>query len=141
MLYIILALVFYTAVTLLGAVASRNIDSNIVTAIMNGISAIIPIVAVIPMLNKKVAENGKFGILIAVIGGVCIALFSMAINKSYAGNKVGIVTPIVFGGTIFLSTLISYFFLKEKVSFIQGIGLVLMGMGMLFVIYTKATGK
>ena len=38
----------------------------------------------------------------------------MTLNKSYSENKVAIVAPIVFGGAIFLSAILSSLFLKKK---------------------------
>lgn len=141
MIYIFLALVFYTVAILLGAAASRNANTNLVSAIMNTISAVIPVALVASLLSKKFIISQKFGVLMAVAGGVCVALFVMAINKAYSFNKVGIVAPIVFGGAIFLSTILSYFIFKEKVSQLQFIGLIILGVGFGFVIYARATGR
>jgi len=49
-------------------------------------------------LDKKIVENGKFGIIMAILGGISVALFVMTINKSFQVNKVAMVSPIVFGG-------------------------------------------
>src|SRR5438445_12999442 len=97
MLYIILALLLYTAAILIGTFASRITDSNLVTAIVNIVSTIIPTIVVFPILNRKLFENAKLGIVMAVVGGIIIALFTMALNKSFAVNKVEIVSQIVFG--------------------------------------------
>ena len=98
MVFIILAALFYTGAILLSTFASRAINSNLVSAIVNGVSAIIPVLVVIPLLGKKLSENGKLGVITAVLSGICIALFAMSLNKSFQINKVGIVSPIVFGG-------------------------------------------
>jgi len=141
MLYIILALFFYAIAIVIGAIASRNTDSNLVSAIMNAISTIIPLAVVIPILNRKFFENGKFGIMMAIIAGIAIALFTMALNKSFQVNKVAIVSPIVFGGAIFLSAILSYIFLKEKITLVQGAGLILLFIALTLITYSKATGK
>jgi uncharacterized membrane protein len=141
MLYIILALLFYTAAIMLGTIASRNTNSNLVSAIMNAISAIIPIIVVFPIVNKKLFESGKLGILMAVLSGIAIAFFTLALNKSFQVNKVAIVSPIVFGGAIFLSAILSAIFFKEKVSTFQMFGLAFLGMGLITIIYAAATGK
>ena len=85
--------------------------------------------------------DGKLGIIYALIGGIAIALFTMALTKSFALNKVAIVSPIVFGGSIFLSAIISFFLFKEKISMYQGIGLAFLGVGILFILYARMTGK
>jgi drug/metabolite transporter (DMT)-like permease len=65
----------------------------------------------------------------------------MALNKSFSLNKVGIVTPVVFGGAIFLSTILSYFIFKEKITGIQGLGLAFLAIGFILIIYAKATAS
>ena len=122
MLYIILALLFYTAAIMLGTIASRNTNSNIVTAIMNAISAILPTMVILPIVNKKLILDGKLGIIMAILGGIAITFFTLSINKSYQVNKVAIVAPMVFGGAIFLSAILSAIFFKEKISPIRIIG-------------------
>jgi len=123
MIYIILALLFYSAAIMFGAYASRNANSNLVSAVMNILSAVIPIAVIIPLLSKKLIGDSRLGILYAAIAGVAIALFTMALNKSYSVNKVAIVAPIVFGGAIFLSAILSSIFFKEKIGLLQGVGL------------------
>jgi len=141
MIYIILAMLLYTAAILFGATASRHADTNLVTAITNTISALIPIVVVVHSLTKKTFSNYKFGIVMALLSGLAVGLFVMALNKSFSVNKVGIVTPIIFGGAIFLSTILSYFIFKEKVSALQGLGLVFLAAGFIIIIYARATAK
>lgn len=141
MIYIILAMCLYTVVILAGATSARHIDTNLATAITNIVSAFIPVVVAIHFAAKKTITSNRFGILMAVLTGVAAALFVMTLNKSFSLNKVGIVAPIVFSGAIFLSTLLSYFIFKEKVSFIQGIGLLLLAAGFITIIYAQAIGK
>lgn len=141
MIYIILAMVFYAVAIVLGAAASRNANTNLAAAITNLISAVVPIVAIVPLMGKQLFADSKRGIIFAVLGGVSIAFFVMAINKSYAVNKVGIVAPIVFGGAIFLSTVLSYFIFKEKISLLQFVGLMFLAIGFGVIIYARAVGK
>ena len=141
MVYLILALLFYTSAILLGTTAARNANTNLVSGIVNTISAIIPVAISIPLFTKRTFTSQKYGILMAVLGGITIAFFTMALNKSFTQNKVGIVTPIVFGGAIFLSTILSYFFFKEKSTLLEAIGLSLLGVGLILIIYARATSK
>ena len=141
MVFIILALLFYSAAIMFGAYASRNANSNLVSAVMNILSAVIPIAVVIPILSKKLIGDSRLGILYAAIAGVAIALFTMALNKSYSVNKVAIVAPIVFGGAIFLSAILSNIFFKEKIGLLQGLGLGFLGIGLILIIYARATVK
>jgi multidrug transporter EmrE-like cation transporter len=139
MIYHILALLLYTAAILLGAVASRAANTNLVGGITNVIGAIIPLIVAAPLLNAKSLQSQKFGVAMAALGGICIALFVMTLNKSFTENKVGIVTPIVFGGAIFLSTVISYFLFKEKLTALETTGLGVLGLGLIIVIYARST--
>lgn len=141
MIYIILAMVFYAVAIMFGAAASRNANTNLAAAITNLVSAVVPLVVITPLLGKKLFVNQKLGIVFAVFGGVAIAFFVMAINKAYSVNKVGIVAPVVFGGAIFLSTILSYFIFKEKVSALQLVGLILLAVGFGTVIYARAVGR
>lgn len=141
MLYIFLATIFYSGVVIFATFASRAINSNLVTAIVNTVSALIPIAIVLPLLGKRLLENDKLGLIAAVFAGVCVAFFALSLNKSFQANKVAIVTPIVFGGMIFLTSILSYFLFKEKVSLIQFSGLTFLGIGLLLIIYASYTGK
>lgn len=141
MIFIILAMLLYTAVIMLGAVASRNANTNLVTAISNTFSAFIPLAVSVHLLNKKELVSNKYGVYFAVLAGLTVGLFVMALNKSYSLNKVGIVAPIVFGGAIFLSTILSYFLFNEKVSLLQFIGLALLGLGFVLIIIAQLQAK
>jgi len=141
MVYIFLALISYSTAIIVGTYASRAVYTNVVAALMNIISAIIPTVAAIPFLGKVNIQNQRLGLLAAIAGGVLIALFSLALTKSYSQNKVAIVIPIIFGGSIVLSAILSYFFFKEKITLFQGTGLILMVIGLIIITYARVTGK
>lgn len=142
MTYIIAAMLFYTLVIMAGAIASRNADFRIVNALANFISAVIPIGLVIAMFGKsETFQNSKIGIIFAIITGIAVAIFGLALTKSYVTSKVAIVAPIVFGGSIFLSAILSAIIFKERVSTVQFVGLVLLGLGLSLIIYAKATNS
>lgn len=141
MVYLVLACLLYTAAVLAGTTASRNANTNVVAAITNIVSIIIPIAVAAPALSKKAITNHKYGLWMAALGGIFIGLFVLALNKSFSENKVGIVTPIIYGGTIFLSTVISYFIFKEKITALEGAGLVFVLIGLIIVTYARATNS
>ena len=141
MIYIIIALIFYSVLIMFGTIASRMADTNLVAAIENIVSGILPILVAIPILNGKTIQNQKVGLLIAVGVGILLAFFTMFLNKAYATNKVAIVAPIVFGGSIFITAILSYFFFKEKISLFQGIGLAFLAIGLIFVTFARFTGR
>lgn len=141
MIYIFVALICYTAALLFVTAAARNLNTNLSTAIINVVSAIVPIVISIPILSKKSLASQRFGVSMAVLAGIMIALYGLAFAKGISINKVGVVAPVVFGGAIFLSTILSYFIFKEKVSQLQLIGLLFLALGFSLVIYARATGR
>lgn len=141
MIWIILAMLLYSVAIVLATAASRNVNTNIAAAIINAVSAAIPIAVAIPLLSKKVVHDQKFGIIMATLAGVLIAFFVMAINKGYATNKVGVVAPVVFGGAIFISAVISAFVFKERPTMLEAVGLSILAAGFVLIIYARATGK
>lgn len=141
MIYIFLASIFYASAIMFGVVASRSMNTNLSATIVNVVSAILPITIVYPLLNAKTFQGSQKGIIYSLITGVFITLFTLALTKSYSVNKVGIVTPIVFGGAIFLTTTLSYFFYSEKVSKIQLYGLLFLALGFGLIIYARWAGR
>lgn len=137
MLYIILAIIAYTIAILIATAASRSANTNLVTAVINTVSAVIPILVVAPLLTKEFVVSQKYGILLAVAGGVMIAVFSMALNRSYALVPIGIVAPLVFGGSIVLSAIGGYFIFGEKISAMQLLGLTLVSIGLVVIVYAR----
>lgn len=138
MIFIFVAMFCYAIAIIFGAAAARHANTNLAAAVTNIVSAIVPIMVAVPLLSKRTISSQRFGILMALLAGVMVAFFVMALNKSYDLNKVGIVTPIVFGGAIFLSTLMSYFIFKEKIGQLQFIGLVVLAIGFSIVTYARA---
>ncbi len=141
MVYIILAMLLYTAAIMFATTASRTANTNLITAVINTVSSIIPLALVVPLLNKQTIQHQKFGVTMAAVAGVFIALYALTIAKGYATNKVAIVVPVVFGGSIFLSAILSYVIFKEKISQMQGIGLLVLGVGLGLIIYSRLTGR
>jgi drug/metabolite transporter (DMT)-like permease len=141
MIWIIISMLCFSVALLAISTASRHIDSTLVSAVLNTVSAIVPVILVLSFSAKKSVESNKFGIAMAALAGVFIAAYGITLAKSYSVNKVGIVTPIIFGGSIFLTTLLSYFIFKEKVSLLQGVGLAFLFIGFGVITYARVTAK
>lgn len=139
MVYLLLALVFYTAAIMVGTSAARNANTNLVSALGNLVSAILPIAIVIPVLAKKTFHSQKYGLWMAVLGGFLVSIFVLLLNKSFTQNKVGIVVPVVYGGSILLSTILSILIFKEKVTAVEAFGLSFVLVGIVIIIYARAT--
>lgn len=141
MIYIILATIFYTGAILLGTLAARNANAVVVATVMNATSALLPLLIAFPVIMKNGFSHQRTGILYALLTGVAIALFTLALNKSYAEHKVAIVAPLVFGGAIFLSAILSVVVFKEKISPLQGFGLGVLLLGFVLIIYARVSGR
>lgn len=138
MLYLFLAVLLFTAISLLAAAASRRANTNAIALIMNTFSVLIPMVVLAPALFKKSIDIDRPAWLMAIVAGLCVGLYAMTINKSLMLNKVGIVTPVVFGGAILLTTVLSYFIFKETLKGFELIGLVCILAGIGFIIYARS---
>src|SRR3989344_4503258 len=113
MVYLFLAVILYSLSLLIGASASRNANTNLVSFINTAFSVIIPFIVIAPSLSKKMFASQKYGVLMAILSGLVVSLFVLALTKSFTQNKVGIITPVVFGGAILITTVVSYFVFKE----------------------------
>jgi drug/metabolite transporter (DMT)-like permease len=140
-IYILLALFLYTAVIVLVTAASRHVDNRLVALIQVAMSVVIPAIMVVVALGKKTLSYDRFGISMAILGGLGTGLFAWAMVKSYSEIKVGIVAPVVFGGAIFFSTMLSYFIFKEKIGQLQFVGLLFLAIGFSIIIYARVTAK
>jgi len=141
MIYIILSLLLYTAVTLLGTAAARHADPTLAAAIVAAASAVIPAIAAASIVVRKTVRGESFGLWMAVLGGLAVGLFTLSLLKAFSQNKVGVVTPIVFGGAIFLSTILSYFVFKEKITAPEVVGLAFLAVGFCIIIYARAVAS
>lgn len=134
-------MLLYTTITIVGTVASRSMNPALAGVIEAVVSGIVAAVIIAPFLSKKELAVSRFGVFMAVSAGIMIGLFTIAVLKSFSVNKVGVVAPVVLGGSIFLSTILSVYFFKEKITILQSVGLLLMGGGLLVLIYARAVGK
>lgn len=107
------------------------------TAVVHTLAAIVPVALLYPQMSRLGEIFTKQGLFFSLIAGLFIGIFGIVIGKAYAANNVGIVVPIVFGGSIFLSTVLSYFIFGEKVGAIQSVGLGLIFLGLYLVVYTR----
>lgn len=141
MIYLILALLLFTAMNLISVAASRNANTNLVSllTIIGGLVA--PLIAVIPTLSKQSFHTQKFGIWMGLLAGLLVGCYALVLNKSFTENKIAIVIPIIFGGAILSTSILSYIIFKEKISVIEGMGLVCVLIGLAIIIYARATAN
>lgn len=140
MIYIALATIFYSAFLIINTIAARVIDPVFAAAIVTGVSAIIPIVVAVRAQSQTLTPAQ--GVWAAVAAGFCIALYSIFLNRSFTTEKVGVVVPIVYGGSLVITTLLSLVVFRERIGTLQAIGLVVMMIGIGIVIYARiAAGR
>jgi uncharacterized membrane protein len=142
MLYLILSMFIFTGVILTATAASRHVNSNVVSLITEAVSVIAPLVLVIFTVSKKTVSGHGYGLWMAALSGLLVGFYVLTFNKALTENKVGVVAPVIFGGGLFLSAVLSYFLFNEKLGVLEAIGLVLMLAGLLTIIYARAvTGQ
>lgn len=139
MVYILAAIFFYSCAILLSTKASRSGDSSFVTTIINLVSFVLPLVIIAPSVSRQFLADNKLALIWAVATGFAIAIFTLFINKAFQVEKVGIVSPMVFGGAIAISSLGSYLIFGDKLNLVQLIGLGLVVVGVLVIAWSKAT--
>ncbi|MCA9328847.1 hypothetical protein KC959_03675 [Candidatus Saccharibacteria bacterium] len=137
MVYIFISLFTYSLGILVATYANRHANVSLVALIVNITSISIPLLLI---LTAKAGDkvSTKSGLAAAIAGGVIISVFTLALGKSYEQNNVAIVAPIVFGGSIVITTVASYFLFKEKIVPLQGLGLLLVAIGLGLVVYSRA---
>lgn len=140
-MYIIAALFLYTAAILLGTFASRHAGAALVSLITNIVAVVAGIAFVAAEMTHSTAVNQRSGLIAAGLGGLAIGAFTVFLNKSFATSNVAIVSPVVFGGAIVLTAILGTIIFKERISPYQVVGLILVTMGLITIIYAKATGK
>lgn len=141
MIYILFSMVCYSVFLIFIGIASRRLESSAVNMIGNISAAIIPTIIFFTTSNISKIKSDKYGLITSIIAGVFITFYGLFLSKSFTTDKVAIISPIVYGGTILISAIAGIYVFKEKITMIQGIGLVLILTGIAFVIYAKSTGK
>lgn len=142
-LFAIIALVFYTLFQVFIGQSGGKIDANLSAFIFNGLGAIIPITLYfLYKLSKKTSAvpSTKMGVIYSVLGGVAIAIFSIALVKAFEkGGNISLVIPLVYGGSIVLSALIGSIWFEEKVDAWHLLGLVLISLGFVVIVLANST--
>lgn len=140
MIYIALATIFYSVFIIANTIAARVIDPVFAAAVVTAVSAIIPVVVAIRA--QTLTLTPLQGVGVAFSAGICVALYSIFLNRAFATEKVGVVVPIVYGGSLVITTLLSLVVFRERIGTLQAVGLVLMTIGIGIVIYARtAAGR
>lgn len=132
---IILATITYALYEIFAAKAGGRIESSLSAVIVNGLGALLPLLAfgLARAAHKTAEATQQSGIVFSILAGIAIAAFSVVFVKIFAqGGDMSYVIPIIYGGAIILSTIAGIALYKESVSPLQlaGIGVIAAGVAM-----------
>jgi drug/metabolite transporter (DMT)-like permease len=136
MIYVFLALLTYSVAMMFATYANRHANVSWVSLIVNAISISAPLILLLAAKEGDKVST-KSGILAAIAGGLLISVFTLLLGKSYELNNVAVVGPIVFGGSIVLTSVASYFIFKEKIVPLQAAGLLFVVIGLGLVVFSR----
>lgn len=132
-LLIVIATLGYAAFQFFSAKAGGKIDGGLVPVIVNLVGVFAPLALLLgKIMNKgQLLPTQRTGMIYAILAGFSIAAFAVAFHKIFQhGGNLSVVSPLIFGGAIALSTLLSLIFLKETVSAQHILGIVLVFVGL-----------
>ena len=135
---ILIATVAYALFLVAISRASIFTDSNLVAAIINALGTFVPLGLFFLSGATLDGDNNARGIAWAVAGGVGVAVFIMALAQIFSiGGNVGFVTPMVYGGSIGLATIITWLVYREQISLWHFAGLLLVSSGIACIVYAR----
>jgi uncharacterized membrane protein len=144
-LLILLGIVFYVGYNLSVAQAGGNIDARLNAAIVNTIATLLPLTYYVFLVMNRPAQVIKAnprGYLFSVLGGICIAVFSVTIVLIFqVGGNVSYVIPLIYGCSIMLASLVGIFVLKEPVNIFSLLGFILITCGIFLMAYSKVSSS
>jgi uncharacterized membrane protein len=133
--------VFYAGFQIFSRLAGGKIDGFLVPIIINLVAVFIPLFVYVQQKAKgsTFLATTRPGLVYAVFAGASIALFAISFAKIFqkSGN-LAFVSPIIFGGSILLSTLFGALLLKEQMSPLHIVGFIAILFGIGLIILAKA---
>jgi len=91
------------------------------------------------MIYNYFPEEKYLKLIFSVIAGIAIAIFSVVFVKLFEkGGNMSFVIPLVYGGSIVLTSIVSHVWLSEKISLWNLVGLVVISFGFLIIVTSKA---
>lgn len=139
---VVAATMSYALFQFFSAKAGGKIDGSIVPIVVNLVAIIVPLLIYYYLKNSEshsFIPNTKAGLLYASLAGVSIAGFALAFHKIFqAGGNLSYVSPLVFGGSIAISTILSAVFLKESLTLYHVAGIILVLSGISLIVVAKS---
>ena len=89
--------------------------------------------------HGAIGHTTKYGVLMNILAGVAIATFSVIFVKLFAqGGNLAYVLPVIYGSVVVIGSVLGAVFLKEHISVLQLIGIVVTAAGVSLVVAAKA---
>lgn len=138
--WILIAGVLYALFDLFVAKGSAHSDAFAANVIFNGIGALLPLIVFVVLRARHTqGHTSKYGIVMDIVAGILIAVFSVILVKLFArGGNVAYVLPAVYGVVVVFGALLGHFVLKEQVSMLQLAGIVVTAVGVGMVVLSQA---
>lgn len=133
---IIIATIGYAGFQFFSAKAGGKIDGGLVPVIVNLVGVVVPLTIVLAkVLNKgMLLPTQRVGLLYAVLAGLSIAVFGITFHKIFQyGGNLSVVSPLIFGASIAISTALSLVFLNEAINAYHVIGILLVISGLVLI--------
>ncbi len=136
------SVVFYSAYALAISRAAGKIDPLLSAGVVNLIGTVLPLAAWWVLKGRITGLPAAVspGMALSILAGLCIAAFGFFVMKAFESGAASYVIPLVYGGTIAVSTLVGWAAFREQIPPAQtaGIALILCGLGM--VVFARAKG-
>ncbi|MDZ7840973.1 MAG: hypothetical protein U5R46_09175 [Gammaproteobacteria bacterium] len=105
-------------------------NPHLVGVLVNLVGASIPFILFAAAGMRLGGADDVKGILWSLVGGAGITTFTLAMARIFSvGGNLGFVTPLVYGGSLVLVTIVSALFFRERIGSLQLFGLVLVVVG------------
>jgi len=133
---ILICAIFYSAFEIFAGLAGGKVDGWLAAVLYNGIGTVIPLIVYFAATVK--GKTTLRGIIYASLAGISIMLFSVLLaNVFNKGGNLAYVIPVIYGIAIVISSVFGLLFLKDKVTSLEIIGLVLVIVGVTCVALSK----
>jgi drug/metabolite transporter (DMT)-like permease len=133
---LILAVIFYAIFIILVSRAAGKLDDSLGGFIFNGIGALVPLAIFAAMKfgeAKNMLPTTKNGVLLSVLAGVSVGIFTIIIMRIFQKGSLGYVMPVVYGGAVLLSSVAGWLWFNANINTLQVAGLLLVVAGIILV--------
>jgi uncharacterized membrane protein len=139
-----IGLIIIAAVAYAGAIVAfgrgpQFVNTNLFGSVVNFLGALVPLSLFVLAMSaqKSLGSEPRKGLIYALLGGLAIAVFTIALTKIFStGQNVSFVTPLVYGGAVLIASLVGIFVFKEQPNLFAVMGLVLIVVGIGAIAYS-----